>query len=420
MALGQDEYGYVATGGQAALDLWTAGLDHALTFDHSGIPELRQAVSLDPDFALARAMLGRQKMIHGDRKSGLVDLDSAQKLAHGTNARERSLVSILNLAARGQERALASALDHLETWPTDILAFSTVVGPFGLLAFNGRTDWREANILLMQKYRSRWPKDHWWYLANESFSQVEGGMIREGRARAERAWDVRPTGTAAHSLSHAHIEDHAQDDGLAFVEMWLAGPGVGSDMRHHINWHKSIFEFDMGLSSAAHSRQHFETSFSAGVSDPMPLSTFSDNASFLWRARLRDYPIPAEFIDETIAYMDRHYQKPGFVFADIHRICAIALSGDKARLEQLRTEFRALADGHNTAASRLTVTLCAAFTAFADDDFAAAAYLLAPILAETVLLGGSNPQRRIVEETFIAACTKASVDPQAILSEVSQ
>lgn len=420
MAISADEYGYVVKGGPMALKPWQEGLDHALTFDHSGIPELTRAVALDPEFALARAVLGRQKMIHGDRNSGLADLDAAQSAAPRTNTRERSLVFLLNLAARGQEGALASALGHLETWPTDILAFSTVVGPFGLLAFSGRTDWREANIELMEKYRSTWPKDHWWYLANESFSQVEGGMVREGRARAEHAWEVRATGTAAHSVSHAHIEDHAMDEGLCFVDMWLAGPGVGSDMRHHINWHKSIFEFDMGLSSAAHSRQHFETSFSSGVSDPMPLSTFSDNASFLWRARLRDYPIPAKFIAETMAYMDRHYLNPGFVFADIHRICATALSGNKARMEQLRVEFQVLDDTRSSGASRLTVTLCAAFTAFADDDAVAAARFLAPILGQTVLLGGSNPQRRIVEETFIAACAKAALDPQKILREVLQ
>jgi hypothetical protein len=41
--------------------------------------------------------------------------------------------------------------------------------------------------------------------------------------------------------------------------------------------------------------------------------------------------------------------------------------------------------------------------AFAEGDFAKVKLYLEPVLNDTVLLGGSNPQRGVVLETFIAA-----------------
>lgn len=420
MAQVSDDFEHGLTVDPVAVTAWQAGLDGALTFDHSGIGQLETAVTLDPQFALGHAMLGRQKLIHGDWPAGLAALDQAMTLAIGATERERSLIALLHGAAHGRANTLASALVHVETWPTDIIAFSLVIGPFGLHAFSGRTDWRQTNVAMMAKYRSLWPQDHWWYLANEAFTEVEGGLIRQGRARAEKAWQVRQTGTAAHSMSHAHIEDNAQDEGLAFVDMWLAGPGVGSDMRHHIHWHKSIFEFDMGRSNADHASHHFATSLSAAVSDPMPLSTFSDNASFLWRAKLRDYVTPAPYIAETLAYMDRHYPNGGFVFADVHRICAAALTEDKRRMQQLLAEFRLRDTERNTATSRYMAVLCDGFFALAEGRAAKAVDLLGPVLDQECLLGGSNPQRRIVRETFDAARNKAAFQTPSTLGDPTQ
>ncbi len=409
MAHVSDDFGHRLTVDPAAFGAWQDGLDCALTFDHSGIAQLETAVAQDPRFALGRAMLGRQKIIHGDWPTGLAALEHAITLSQHATERERGLIALLHGAANGAPKMLARALDHVRTWPTDIIAFSLVIGPFGLHAFSGQADWRQSNIDMMAQYRSLWPQDQWWYLANEALSEVEGGLIRQGRARAERAWQVRPTGTAAHSMSHAHIEDNAQDEGLAFVHMWLAGPGVGSDMRHHINWHKSILEYDMGRSSAAHASHHFAEGLSAAVSDPMPLSTFSDNASFLWRAKLRDYAIPAPFIAETVAYMDAHYPNGGFVFADLHRICATALSADQNRMAQLLAEFRRRDSERNSNTSRFMAVLCDGFFALAEGRAATAVALLAPVLDHQFLLGGSNPQRRIVQETYDAARAKAAL-----------
>ena len=48
-----------------------------------------------------------------------------------------------------------------------------------------------------------------------------------------------------------------------------------------------------------------------------------------------------------------------------------------------------------------------AFGAFANENYAETVALLEPALSNSVMLGGSNPQRRIVEETYLQACLNA-------------
>jgi hypothetical protein len=49
----------------------------------------------------------------------------------------------------------------------------------------------------------------------------------------------------------------------------------------------------------------------------------------------------------------------------------------------------------------------AGFGAFANRAFDEAVQLLEPVLSDSVLLGGSNPQRRVIEDTYLEACMRA-------------
>ena len=98
MAQVSDDFGHGLTVDPVAVTAWQAGLDGALTFDHSGIGQLETAVTLDPRFALGHAILGRQRLIHGDWPAGLAALDQAMTLAIGATERERSLIALLHLS----------------------------------------------------------------------------------------------------------------------------------------------------------------------------------------------------------------------------------------------------------------------------------------------------------------------------------
>jgi hypothetical protein len=67
-----------------------------------------------------------------------------------------------------------------------------------------------------------------------------------------------------------------------------------------------------------------------------------------------------------------------------------------------------LAQERDTELDRCMLQFAKGFNAFADADYASAVKILEPVLPASVLLGGSNPQRRVVEETFQAARQRAS------------
>lgn len=398
-----DRYGYELSTNASSAGFFYTGLDDALSFDRSGVLALQQAVAADPDFALGHAMLGRQLQIHGERPHGTTSLKHANGLAANVSARERSTIGLLQLSTSDHKAALKGCLEHLEQWPTDVIVFSLIIGPFGLLAASGRRDWREANLELMLRYKDKWPNKDWWFLANLAYSEVEIGDVAKGLTNAEASFDIHNSGTAVHSISHAQVELGLVDDGLVFARDWLAKEGLKSDMRHHIIWHTAIFEYDLDNKDIKHLQGQFKSELSSVVSDPMPLSTFSDNASFLWRMALKNVTLPTGAVDETLAYMDKHFGFTGFHFADIHRIAIIALSNDAKRKAQLMADLNDMVANDSLTIVKSMPIFCDAFYAFAEGNYNKTVSLLEPVVNDSVLLGGSNPQRRIVADTLDAA-----------------
>jgi hypothetical protein len=407
MTLPRDPYDYDLTATRSAIDPFLAGFVDSLSFDKSGIDQLSKSVRNDPGFALGHALLGRQKMVHGDRQAGLRDLARAAALSHSAaTEREIATIRLLNIVANNHSSALAEILKHLETWPRDALALSLAIGPFGRFSLSGCKDWCQASLYILEAYQHHWSEDDWWFLASLSFALSEAGQEAKGLKTGERSIELRNTGTAAHSISHAHIILGLQEEGLAFALDWLDGPGHRSDMRHHINWHRAVFEFDLQIGDETHLRELFRSELSASVSDPMPLLTFSDNASFLWRTLLRGITPDPAAVAETLDYMDRHFSFAGFAFVDIHRICIVALSGDQGRKAIMRQTLEQAHVTQRTPTTALLLALCDTFYAFEANRHKYAATRLNSLLSETALLGGSNPQRRIVEDTYQAVRRK--------------
>jgi hypothetical protein len=55
------------------------------------------------------------------------------------------------------------------------------------------------------------------------------------------------------------------------------------------------------------------------------------------------------------------------------------------------------------------------FTAFSEGDYTGSARVLAAVVEPAVMLGGSNPQRSVVRQTFVLACQKAGLDPLGVV-----
>jgi hypothetical protein len=289
------------------------------------------------------------------------------------------------------------ALTHIDQWPLDRFVFSLVVGPFGLLAFSQQRDWRENCLSLIQHYQQKWPHDDWWYLSALAFSQAECGFLQVSEETALNAWQQLPNGNCAHTLSHVYKEQNNSKAGSEFLRSWLADQGTRSDMRHHLAWHLALLDLESGNADKTSLEKLFREEFDSRVSDPMPLTTYSDNASILWRCGLNKTPLDLAFVEQTLDYGKQAFPGLGFSFVDMHRILLTALSGRDEEVISLRSEIR------QQLQPNLLHDLLNGALAFTEGNYATVRHYLEPVLNDTVLLGGSNPQRAVVLETYKAA-----------------
>jgi hypothetical protein len=356
---------------------YVAGVDQSLRLDHSGIAELKDALAQDPEFALAHAALARQSQIHGFSTEVAGHLEQAVALKPTATHREQSAIDIIVAAAIFEDGALSKAQDHIERFPRDVLVLAHVVGPFGLLAFSGDPAWREQNVVLLEALERSFPADDWWYLSSRSFMASEVGDLAAARKFAEHAWRLSENGNCAHSLTHLYFEENAVDEGMSFINKWAASSGTKSDMRHHLIWHLALLlrETETPTSELM---TLYERELDPRISDPMPLSTFSDNAALLWR---------------------------WFSFVDIHRVMSVGILNDESQQDALIDELGQMATSNGTPLANAMLAYAEGFRAFANQDFAIAVECLEPTVIDSVLLGGSNPQRRVIEETYQAALT---------------
>ena len=385
-----------------ARNAYVTGVDDALRLDRSGIEALQTAVELDPDFALAHAALARQLQIHGFRgesrrafaAGGIVKVRCATE-------REQAAIDVVAAAASFRPEALSMAIAHIKQYPRDVFVLAHVLGPFGLLAFSGRTDWREQNVRLIRSLRRDFPSNDWWFLSSSAFLAAEVDDLPAARQYAEHAWALDENGNTAHSIAHLHFEEGALADGKNFIRDWIKYHGDDSDMRHHLVWHLALLLREEGA-DASELLEIFERELDPEINDPMPLSTFSDNASLLWRCRLLGVAIPQRMSTDLLEYGERHYPNTGFVFADVHRVMAAGLEGVDVQ-NQLLQSLRQQANESVYKPSQVMLRIAEGFFAFANKDFETSVERLQPVVADSVLLGGSNPQRRIVAETCDAA-----------------
>jgi len=396
----------VTCSSDAAFQAYLSGTEGSLRFDQPAISELLEAVALDDEFALAHVALARQLFIHGLSSDIPRHLDRALELKAQVTPREQATIDVAERAARFDPQAIAMAQSHVETYPRDVFVFAHLLGPFGLLAFSGTKDWCAQNVALLDATRASYREDDWWHLATSGFFAAEQGRHSQARKSCERAWFVSENGNCAHSMAHMHFEAGALEEGRTFINDWLSEYGDHSDMRHHLAWHISLLDLESGV-NPSETLKLYVAELDPKVNEPTPLETFCDNASFLWRSHLSGEAVPAAAAEEMFAYGEANFGSGGFAFADIHRVMMSALHRDKSKHEAMAKHLTGISQKLGTTVADSVRVYAEAFGAFANENYDETMVLLESSLPNSVMLGGSNPQRRIVEETYLLACLKA-------------
>ena len=245
--------------------------------------------------------------------------------------------------------------------------------------------------------QTHYSDDDWWIHATRGFSYAEVGDATGAVSCAERSWQLSANGNSGHALAHAQFEQAAVKDGIAFLDEWLAKLAATSDMRHHMLWHRALLLLEKGQTDTL--LEYFQTNLAPRQDSTPPLDLLADNASLLWRLTLRGIEVPGELWAQTFEIAKSKFASLGFAFADLHRVVATANQGseERQRLHALLAEEDAL----------FLQTCANAFNAFVDKDYGLAADSLQDSVDDALLVGGSNPQRRIVRETYDEAMRRS-------------
>ena len=403
----------LSTTSDLAAERYRDGVDLLLAAWPGAAEALEEAMAADPDFALAHAARARLHAIRAEPDKARQRIAVAQEIVarHGTE-RERGHVAVLALAVAGQPAALGRALAHAEAWPRDVLILSLPLGAFGLLAFSGMADHDQARVDLCERHARHLDADDWWFLTYRGWAHTENGDVPLGRTLTQRGFDLRPSNAnAAHALAHAMYEGGAGEEAERLIAGWLPGYDRAGILHGHIAWHAALGALERGDAEQALAlyAEHVQPSVSAG----MPVNVVSDTASFLWRLQAYGHTVPATLWQAAAAYSERAFEQPGFAFADVHKAIIAAATGDRAAVTQRAAALTALVEADGLPAGPVVPAVCRAALAFAEEDHAGCARILAPVAAEVVRIGGSGAQREMIEDMLLLALMRSGETARA-------
>lgn len=404
----------ISTESDLAADRYREGVDLLLSAWPGAAERLGEAISADPDFALAHAARARLHAIRAEPAEARTRIATAAELvARRGSARERSHVETLSLAINGQSgRALEHALAHAELWPRDVVILSLPLGAFGLFAFSGMAEHDQARVDLCERHARHFEADDWWFLTYRGWAQAENGAVALGRDLTQRAFDLRnENANAAHALSHAMYEGGAGEDAETLIAGWLPLYDRAGPLHGHIAWHAALSALERG--DAAGALRLYDAHVRPSVSAGMPINLMSDAASLLWRLDAYGHAVPDGYWEEAAAYAAPRFAGAGFAFVDAHMAILDAATGDRAAAERRVAALTAMLEAGTLAAGPVVPAICRAVLAFAEADYAGCAAILEPLAHEVVRIGGSGAQREVLEDTLLLALMRSGASGKA-------
>ncbi|HEV8441258.1 MAG TPA: tetratricopeptide repeat protein [Methylomirabilota bacterium] len=389
-----DRYGLpISTSSATAAASYQEGMDRLLSWGSGADEAFAAALVADGDFALAHAGLALWSFFLGDGQAAREAIARARQHAAGATRRERQHVEALGAIVAGETaRGLALVDAHVVEFPRDALLVNQASSSIG---FGGRADREAERLAFVERLASAYGDD-WWFQSALAFTYHEVGRLEESRRLSERSLEQYPANAnASHNIAHVCFETSDHDEGVAFLEDWLAGYDRRAPYHCHLAWHLALFELQRGQPERALAIYDRDIADSSNAR-----LTVMDGAALLWRFALyggHREPLPWRPLAEVATRVAR----PGFVFGDIHAALAYAGSGDEAALDRLIDGLRALdAKGHPIAGC-VALPLVLGIAAFAAGDHAGALGHLEPIDGEIHRMGGSHAQWEVFEETMV-------------------
>ena len=395
-----DLHGLPLSTTEEAAASYNLGLSRVLRVESGAEQHFRDAVALDPGFALghaALALVGHELGAVGDPVADLAATRAT--VSRAMTERECDLVEVMDARLHGTRLEATVALRrHIDAHPRDSLAVSAAVPT---IAFSGITDLQQESWALVEGLRPAYGDD-WWYGGMLAFVRQEQGRYDEADALAARALHQEPrSGHAVHALTHVFYETGQHDAGLAWLGEWMGSCGRQASHLAHFSWHAALHELSLGAVEAVHRR------YEAELAPPhvTGVRALVDSASLLWRAQVTgswNGDLPMTTVLDRVG--EDLLERPTTPFTAMHSALALTASGDLESLARLRAHA---ASRPQPVMRDIVVQLCDALTAVGQqrwEDAVRTLRLLGPWLVQ---LGGSSAQREIVEDTLLLALVRA-------------
>ncbi len=411
----RDQLGLPISTTSEAATAYNIGLERLMRLQSGAEEKLREAVELDPDFALGHAALAMIGHEAGADVNVGTALSRAQEAARKRgDERERSLVDVVSRRVTDARGAGAQALmNHIASWPRDVLAVSAAVTT---IAFSGVIDVQQEAWDLVDGLGPAYG-DHWWYVSLLAFTRQDQERFDEAGLLAESALACEPgSGHAVHAAAHVMYETGQHQAGRVWLDHWIAQSGRAASHRAHFSWHNALHDLALGDFERVRQRYYAELA----VPTVSGVRSLVDGASLLWRWRVavtdwdpavahglagatRAFPgeIAPPPVEPILDALERTLiDAPETPFVALHAALGLAAVGDRSRLAAVR---RHCAGHSDPVMSTVVVAVIDGLVAMIEGTWHGAAATLREVLPDLVRVGGSAAQREVIEETLLLA-----------------
>ena len=333
-----------------------------------------------------------------------VALDRAHALSDSACARERAHLGAVQRCAAGDWHGACAAWDAiLVEHPRDLYALQWA-HLFDFYRGDARNlRHRVARVL------PEWPRDDAlrpYLLGMYAFGLEECNRYEEAEAVGlEAVSGTAQVPWATHAVAHVMEMQGRYDDGIAWLRGRAADWSVGNGFSVHHWWHLALFHLEALDTPAALAL--YDAQIQAGP-EAITLQRL-DAASLLWRLQLLRVDVGPRW--EALADGWPMTQGVGHsAFNDAHAMMVLTAQQRFADARDLLNHAAARSSGVDSNATmtrEVGLPLMRGLLAFAQERWADAVKLLAPLRERAHRFGGSHAQRDVIDQTLLAAAGRA-------------
>lgn len=216
---------------------------------------------------------------------------------------------------------------------------------------------------------------------------------------------------AVHAVAHVMEMQGRFEDGTAWLRQHQPGWSEGNGFSGHLWWHMGLFRLE---ALDVPGVQRLIDAHLCGPALQMTLQRL-DAAALLWRMHLLGIDVGARFVELLRGWQPNDEEAGHYTFNDLHVLIALLGADELVRAESwiARCAARAMAPedarrSNHAVAREVGLPLMRGLLAFAHGDADSAVATLHSARSQALRIGGSHAQRDLIDQTLLAAATRAS------------